>query len=107
MFNRYVCWEAESATDILRSFALDGESEARFMATHSPITGLVVTGTESYDVAEATEEGLLEALKVPNRHHAMCVVEGEAGSGKSHLIRWLKVKWPKGDDLVVNIRIRV
>ena len=103
MFNRYVCWEAESATDILRSFALDGVSEARFMATHSPIKGLVVAGTESYDVAKATEEGLLEALKVPNRHHAMCVVEGEAGSGKSHLIRWLKVKWPKGNDLVVLI----
>lgn len=103
MFDHYVCWETESASAILRSFALDGESEARFMATHSPITGLVISGTEAYDVAEATEEGLLEALKVPSRRHAMCVVEGEAGSGKSHLIRWLKVKWPKGNDLVVLI----
>jgi hypothetical protein len=37
-------------------------------------------------------------------HHAFCVVEGEPGSGKSHLIRWLKVKWPALEDLVLLIQ---
>src|SRR6185369_3584047 len=90
MFERYTCWDAAIAPSILRPLALEG-NEAIFRATHSPISGLVVTGTEAYDVSRATEDGLLDALSSPERRHAMCVVEGEAGSGKSHLIRWLRV----------------
>jgi hypothetical protein len=96
MFERYTCWDAASAPDILVPLALEG-NEALFRATHSPISGLVVTGTEAHDVLRATDEGLLDALSNPARRHAMCVVEGEAGSGKSHLIRWLKVNWPSSE----------
>src|SRR5262249_13125219 len=74
-----------------------------FRATHSPISGLVVTGTEAHDVLRATDEGLLDALSAPDRRHAMCVVEGEAGSGKSHLIRWLRVNWPIRNDVPILI----
>lgn len=102
MFERVVCWEEADAKRILRTLALEG-NEAVFRATHSPITGLVIGGTEAHDVLNATESGLLKALSSPERRHAMCVVEGEAGSGKSHLIRWLKVNWPEGNDLVVLI----
>src|SRR3546814_5774009 len=31
--------------------------------------------------------------------HAFCVVQGEPGSGKSHLIRWLFVNWLQSDDI--------
>jgi hypothetical protein len=102
MFERFTCWDAAGATDILRPLALEG-NEAIFRATHSPISGLVVTGTEAHEVRTATEEGVLDALSFSGRRHAMCVVEGEAGSGKSHLIRWLKVNWPTGNDLTVLI----
>lgn len=103
MFERFTCWDPAGATKILRQLALEG-NEAVFRATHSPISGLVVTGTEAHDVSRATEDGLLDALSFHDRRHAMCVVEGEAGSGKSHLIRWLKVNWPTGNnDLVVLI----
>src|SRR6267142_6339782 len=102
MFERFTCWDAAGATKILRPLALEG-NEAIFRATHSPISGLVVTGTEAHDVSTPTEQGVLDALSFSGRRHAMCVVEGEAGSGKSHLIRWLKVNWPIGKDLTVLI----
>lgn len=102
MFERYTCWEADEARRILRPLALEG-NEALFRATHSPISGLVLSGTEAHEVKQATEQGLLSALSAPERRHAMCVVEGEAGSGKSHIIRWLKVNWPKCDDLPILI----
>jgi hypothetical protein len=102
MFERYTCWDVAGATKILRTLALEG-NEAVFRATHSPISGLVVTGTEAHDMSRDTEDGLLDALSSPDRCHGMCVVEGEAGSGKSHLVRWLKVNWPIGKDLVVLI----
>jgi hypothetical protein len=102
MFKRYTCWDVSVATKILRPLALEG-NEAIFRATHSPISALVVTGTEAHDVSPATERGLLNALSSSERRHAMCVVEGEAGSGKSHLIRWLKVNWPRRNDLPILI----
>lgn len=102
MFENYTCWDAAAAINILRPMALEG-NEALFHATHSPISGLVITGTEAYGVQSPTEEGLLSDLSDTDRRHAMCVVEGEAGSGKSHLIRWLMVNWPSGSDLVLLI----
>ncbi len=102
MFERYACWDAIDATKILRPLALEG-NEAVFRATHSPISGLVVTGSEAHSVPRSSEEGLLESLSSSGRRHAMCVVEGEAGSGKSHLIRWLKVYWRSASDLPVLI----
>ena len=102
MFERFVCWDKTTATRILRPLALEG-NEAVFRATHSPISGLVIDGTEAHDVLQPTEEALLKSLSSSERRHAMCVVEGEAGSGKSHLIRWLKVYWPEINDLVVLI----
>jgi hypothetical protein len=102
MFERFTCWDVADATKILRPLALEG-NEAVFRATHSQISGLIVTGTDAHEVSDATEKGLLAALSSSDRHHAMCVVEGEAGSGKSHLIRWLKVNWPNGRDVTVLI----
>src|SRR5690606_6972993 len=52
-----------------------------------------------------TESGLLETLSDSQRTHAFCVVQGDPGSGKSHLIRWLAVHWPKRqDDLVLLLQ---
>lgn len=103
MPRRFACWDSKIADEILRPLALQGH-ESIFVATHSPIEGLIVGGTRGNEVTERTERGLLAALCPGSVRHAMCVVEGEAGSGKSHLIRWLKVHWSASDrDVVVLI----
>jgi len=89
------CWTMESARAMFRVEALEG-NEAVFLATHSPIHGFTIGGASGDEIAEPTEQALLEAISRPEIHHAFCVVEGEPGSGKSHLIRWLYVNWPKG-----------
>ena len=83
MFERFTCWDSAGATKILRPLALEG-NEAVFRATHSPISGLVVTGTEAHDVSTPTEQGVLDALSFSGRRHAMCVVEGEAVERARH-----------------------
>ena len=90
------CWTAADARSVLVTEALTG-SDALFLATHAPIRGFGVAGTHSSEVLEASEAGLLEALCRRDLEHAFCVVQGEPGSGKSHLIRWLSVNWPEGD----------
>ncbi|UUL82538.1 hypothetical protein [Sphingomonas qomolangmaensis] len=87
------CWSAESAAAMFRVEALEG-NEAIFLATHSPIRGFSVSGGRADEIRTHDERGVLEALAPPSVHHAFCVVEGEPGSGKSHLIRWLYVNWP-------------
>ena len=68
-----------------------------FLATHTPIEGFEVAGRDAGEFAEANERAVLETLSEPTRQHAFCVVQGEPGSGKSHLIRWLSVNWPATD----------
>ncbi|MCA3757235.1 MAG: hypothetical protein IM669_06880 [Phenylobacterium sp.] len=96
------CWSAGDARKVLVTEALAGD-DALFLATHSPVRGFEVGGS-ARDVEQSNEEGLLTALSDPKRRHAFCVVQGEPGSGKSHLIRWLSVNWPKGGDLPILVQ---
>lgn len=91
------CWTNLDARAILRTEALSGEDEV-FLATHTPVESFDVEGSHATDVKSPTERGLLNALSDPNLQHAWCVIQGEPGSGKSHVIRWLDVNWPEPGD---------
>jgi hypothetical protein len=97
------CWTAESAQAILHTEALSSAREV-FLAVHTPVEGFTVHGIQSSDLSEESEGELLRVLSCPDRQHAFCVVRGEPGSGKSHLIMWLGVKWEVESDLVLLIR---
>ena len=88
---------------MLQTEALGG-ARSVFLATHSPIQDFEVNGTRAAEVAARTESGLRDALAAPDTRHAFCVVEGEPGSGKSHLIRWMHLTWPFQEDLVLLIQ---
>lgn len=92
-FVNQACWEEQDAIAILKTEALKG-SDKLFLSTHFPITEFEVSGSQGSQVENRNEQGLLEVLSAPERDHVFCVVEGEPGSGKSHLIRWLKASWP-------------
>jgi hypothetical protein len=89
------CWTEDRALAILRSVALAND-EAEFLAVHQPIRDFQISTTTGRGV-EASDEALLAELSDPETRYAFCVVEGEPGAGKSHLIRWLNVKWNKSD----------
>jgi hypothetical protein len=97
------CWRRDDAEAMLRIEALSGD-DTLFLATHSPIRDFLVSGPKRQDLAEVTEAGLLDALSNSRRTHAFCVVQGDPGSGKSHLIRWLAVHWPRSEDLVLLLQ---
>ncbi len=104
-FVGYTCWTQKDADALLKNEALEGK-EALFLATHHPISDFQLGGSRAALVQERTERGLLTALTRAENRHVFCVVEGEPGSGKSHLIRWLHVKWPDrgARDLVLLIQ---
>ena len=100
------CWLSGRAQEILRTEALSGDGSV-FLATHTPVEGFDVGGSHAASVPEASEGGLLAALSAPTLRHAFCVVQGEPGSGKSHLVRWLAVRWPKENAEVCDVPILI
>lgn len=91
-----VCWSASGAAAVLQIEALATNRPA-FLAVHQPIRDFDVAGARGHEIAHPSDEDVLAALVAPENRHAFCVVEGEPGSGKSHLIRWLATKWPSAD----------
>jgi hypothetical protein len=97
------CWRAEDARAIFVTEALEG-NDAIFLATHSPIEGFGVAGRDAAEFKGFDEQSVLDTLSDATRQHAFCVVQGEPGSGKSHLIRWLSVNWPHANDIKLLLR---
>ncbi|MBY3101167.1 hypothetical protein HFO69_26225 [Rhizobium laguerreae] len=97
------CWRAEEVAGIVANEALE-HHEAIFLATHSAIKGFDISGSHQGEIRSADESAVLETLSAPTRKHAFCVVQGEPGSGKSHLIRWLALKWPEDRDVTLLIQ---
>lgn len=97
------CWNAHNARAIFVTEALEG-NDAIFLAAHTPIQGFDVAGRDAAEFRGRDEASILETLADESRQHAFCVVQGEPGSGKSHLIRWLSVNWPNVDDIKLLLR---
>lgn len=67
-----------------------------FMATHMPFSNLeVITGgNESGNTSLMSEEEVYQKLIYnPDNIHRMIIVRGNNGTGKSHLIRWLRSRY--------------
>ncbi|MDC9824820.1 hypothetical protein PRN20_13880 [Devosia sp. ZB163] len=103
MTHAYACWTAANASYVIATEALEGD-DAVFLATHTAMTGFEVAGTGRAEISSPDEQTVLDAMSSPDRTHAFCVVQGEPGSGKSHLIRWLSIKWPHSNDVKILLR---
>ena len=69
--------------------------DAYFMATHMPFSQLEVydNGLTSQAPKLMTEDQIFEQLIYnPDNQHRFIIVRGSNGTGKSHLIRFLKAK---------------
>lgn len=76
------------------------ESTEDFFATHVSFDQLALLDNFVFepptDIKKTTEEDVFEKyVNNPNNIHQFIVVYGEAGTGKSHLIRWFKEKFEK------------
>jgi hypothetical protein len=95
-----VCWRAADVAEIINPEA-EVVSPRIFRAVHSPfelrVSGPV--GTEFQNIRpenyrSMTQEELLEDFLRPDVPYRRMAVFGRSGSGKSHLIHWLKLQIP-------------
>ena len=96
------CWNPEQ---VLRIVTPDAEeiTDHVFRAVHCP-TELQFADTADGSRYGVAPEALIERFLEPGRRYVQAVVIGESGTGKSHLIQWLRLNLPHSpDDLVLTI----
>lgn len=87
--NVRICWTPEGVSNSLFNVANLLRSQADyFLATHTPIQSIRDDATNR----TYSEEALFRSIFEPSRNEVMAIIHGEPGSGKSHLIRWLKLR---------------
>ncbi len=98
-FQQFVCWEPAWAERVMNTEALQPPTHV-FLAVHHPVKMFRTTLTALYKgqsveraAALYSERQFLEELLRP-KDFAFVPVLGNAGTGKSHLVRWLAVNIP-------------
>lgn len=84
------CWEKENIAKAITRLAQLNQSQTHyFLSSHSPIEGIL---NESNGKA-LNEEGFYKELTDPSLGEVLALVHGDPGTGKSHLIHWLKLRF--------------
>jgi len=93
LFQLYKCWEDERIDKVINKDAVAIE-RGEFLATHTPFNQIRYLRSPRQAKSGSENEFLLELVhrSVENRH-TFAVVQGIPGTGKSHLIRWLKERY--------------
>lgn len=79
--------------------------DAYFLATHMPFAQLEIYfggRTSSAPVLMTEDEVFDNLIYNPGNDHRMIIVRGDNGTGKSHLIRYLKAKMQNSPSIVYN-----
>lgn len=88
------CWEAVEATKIIPTEA-ETPSDSVFLATHSSIPLFLPDVVVNSKRANKTnEEALLQAVTEQPADQPILPIIGGSGTGKSHLVRWVRAKLP-------------
>lgn len=93
-------WSLASATMEQRAIKTDviASEDAYFMATHVPFSNLEILrgGSQLVDGGSLhwnEEEVYQQLICNPENIHRLIIVRGSNGTGKSHLIRWLRARF--------------
>lgn len=104
-FSGYLCWDLDRVGDVINKQALSVD-RATFLATHVEMDQIIVEKTP-HILDNTTEDGLLNELDklADENNHTFMVIKGIPGTGKSHLIRWLKERYDskQPDDVTLLI----
>jgi hypothetical protein len=84
------CWDAAQIAKVISLNAqTNTEAVDYFLAAHSPFR--FVANFRNPGVA-LTEEQVFQDIFAPERGEVLAAVKGEPGTGKSHLVHWLKLR---------------
>lgn len=83
------CWDVSNIPRAITSTAkVDAAQKDYFLACHTPIVGITNDNTKE----QYTEETFCDELFKESHGNVLSIVHGNPGTGKSHLIQWLKLR---------------
>lgn len=84
------CWTDANLEATIRTVAAMGdESASRFLATHAPITRVRIGDTDR----TLSDAKVFESIARLSARENVVLVHGAPGTGKSHLINWIKLRY--------------
>jgi hypothetical protein len=89
-FQRFQCWQSDRIPQVINKEAI-AIDRPTFLATHTPFNKIIYRKMPA-NINSTSEIELLKELRHRSAKdlHTFTVVQGIPGTGKSHLIRWLK-----------------
>lgn len=88
-----ICWNRENVGKAISFTAkVDEQQTHYFLACHSPMTRI----QDAKSKRNVTEEELYKKLIKSGQRDKQVVIYGEPGTGKSHLVHWLKLRFDYG-----------
>jgi hypothetical protein len=108
-FTRFQCWQDDRIIQVINKEAVSVD-RSNFLATHTPLNRIRYERAPQ-EIIDKTELGLFNELKsgAEQNRHTFMVIQGIPGTGKSHLIRWLKERYDaenrewNGNDVILLI----
>ncbi len=98
-FEKYICWNPNEITSIIRTEA-EASEDAVFLAVHAD-NKINVSIHKAKSKALKYSTFLDKFIHEDYGNNVLAVIEGESGSGKSHLIQWLRLHIPVSDNRIL------
>jgi len=98
-FKKYICWKPEELSKVIHTEA-EATQESLFLAIHTDSEIKVsILGSK---VKNITYQAFLkDFLEGEHGNNVQVVIEGESGSGKSHLVQWMRFNIPENENRIV------
>lgn len=98
-FEKYICWKPNEITSVIRTEA-EASEDAVFLAVHAD-NKINVSIYKAKSKALKYSSFLDKFINDDYGNNVLAVIEGESGSGKSHLIQWLRLHIPVTDNRIL------
>jgi energy-coupling factor transporter ATP-binding protein EcfA2 len=109
MMRNYVCWDPGAVRQVINPFA-EHIADSLFRAVHSdwdlkvsPQVGKSFQEIGEGSWADMTPAAFLEDFLRKDRPHTLAAILGETGSGKSHLVHWMRLNLKPTKERVVLV----
>lgn len=109
MMRNFLCWDPGAVRQVINPFA-EHISDSLFRAVHSdwdlkvsPQVGKSFQEIGEASWADMTPPAFLTDFLREDRPHALAAILGETGSGKSHLVHWMRLNIKPTKDRVVLV----
>jgi len=111
MMRNYLCWDPAAVRQVINPFA-EHIPDSLFRAVHSdwrlkvsPQVGKSFQEIKDADWEDLSPAEFLDDFLRADRPHALAAILGETGSGKSHLVHWMRLNMkPDKSRLILVVR---